>query len=179
MTEGEELEFLELSRIKNWRRVLSNFYEGDFEYNGLHYRSAEHAFQGRKIAIADEAKGELFALESGSEIALGDGEIARKNRKLVVLSHSQLIQWDTKKGDVLRGILRSKFSQVILARTVLLATKCAQLWHGARGIPNARQFELEEVRTYLNEQESEESLSDMDKMIADDVVTATTSSISR
>jgi hypothetical protein len=62
---------------------------------------------------------------------------------LVILSHSHLGEI---KGSILKGIMRSKFTQVKAARMVLLTTKDAQLWHGTRGILKALQVTLEEIR---------------------------------
>jgi len=136
----------------NWRKVLSNFYEGDFVYKGSCYRTAEHAFQGAKIGMVNSLKGKEFSKDSGTALGNGDGILARKHRKAVVLNTDQLKNWDNMKHNVMEDILLSKFSQVQHARTVLLATLDAELWHGARGIPNSRQFALERIRDQLNSQ---------------------------
>ena len=41
-------EYIELNKIKNFRRYLSNFHIYEFKYNGFSYRTIEHAFQGTK-----------------------------------------------------------------------------------------------------------------------------------
>ena len=133
----------------NWRKVLSNFYEGDFVYKGSCYRTAEHAFQGAKIGMVDSLKGKEFSKDSGSALGNGDGNLARKHRKAVVLNADQLRNWNDTKHEVMEDILMSKFSQVQHAKTVLLATLDAELWHGARGMPNSRQFALERIRERL------------------------------
>lgn len=76
--------------------------------------------------------------------------MARKNRKLVILGHEKLAEWNSIKSSVMEDILYAKFSQVNLARRVLLSTKHAVLLHGARG-PAQQQFELERVRSRLNQ----------------------------
>lgn len=144
--------FNELADIKNWRKVLSNFYDGEFELRGKRYRTAEHAFQGIKIGMVDAEKGSWFTLDSGHEIGRGDGEMARKNRKLILLDNHQISEWGRVMPSVLEEILYAKFHQVPLARQVLIATRDAELWHGSRGVPKARQFELERVREALLKQ---------------------------
>ena len=146
-----ELNYQELANIKNWRHVLSNFYEGVFEFNGLHYKTVEHAFQGCKISIANKEKGKQFALESNSSLANGNGASAQKNRKMVNLSEVQLAHWDNAKNKIMKDIMRAKFTQIDFAKTVLLATKNAQLWHGTRCIPKTRQLSLEQIRREIQE----------------------------
>jgi predicted NAD-dependent protein-ADP-ribosyltransferase YbiA (DUF1768 family) len=141
--------FSSLSQIQDWRRILSNFSVGEFEYNGSHYRTAEHAFQGTKITLADTFKAHTFCLESGSGLSHSDGENARKNRKLAVLDKDSQRKWDYMKQDVMDEILCAKFSQVLEAKRALLATGDSELWHGARGVPKARQFNLEKIRKAL------------------------------
>jgi len=45
--------------------------------------------------------------------------------------------------------LKAKFLVPGLAQDILQATDNAQLWHGTRGTPNARQFILEYVRSLI------------------------------
>jgi ribA/ribD-fused uncharacterized protein len=143
-------DYSELAHISHWRKVLSNFYVSPFIWRNRTWNSVEHAFQSSKIALVDSERAEWFNLESGHEIGKGDGNRARKNRKLVILEHEKLRTWNSIKSSIMEEILYAKFSQVALARTVLLATKNAVLLHGARG-PAQQQFELERVRSRLNQ----------------------------
>ena len=143
---GDVSAYHELASIPSWRRILSNFYEDEFVYEGFRYRSVEHAFQGQKIAMADGQKAYEFTMDSGSRLGLGTGLDARKARKMVVLSHEDIATWDKIKMIVMKEILYARFSTSALGRRVLLATGNAQLWHGARGIPKERQVWLEDVR---------------------------------
>jgi predicted NAD-dependent protein-ADP-ribosyltransferase YbiA (DUF1768 family) len=144
-------DFEELRQYSNWRKILSNFSCGHFEYAGSHYRTAEHAFQGKKIGLVDPTKGGTFALESNSRLSVGDGDLARKNRKMILLKERQLQQWDQIKEFVLEEILRAKFTQEETSKRILLATKDAELWHGARGVPKSRQLSLEKIRLELQQ----------------------------
>ena len=83
-------EYSELAKIKDWRKVLSNFHVSPFVFEGFTYNSIEHVFQSKKIGLVSPEKAFLFTLESGSEIGKGDGLMAQKNRKLVVLKQNDL-----------------------------------------------------------------------------------------
>ncbi|MBM2618517.1 NADAR family protein [Actinoplanes sp. LDG1-06] len=136
-----------LARVKHWRRMLSNFWPAEFTLGERTFRTVEHAFQAAKIALVDPASAERFALQSGNELARGDGLAARKQRKLVLLDAAQLRQWDQQKHAVMRDAMRAKFGAHEPLRAVLLATAPAHLWHGTgRGQPPTRIHDLEVIR---------------------------------
>jgi ribA/ribD-fused uncharacterized protein len=139
-----------LADVRHWRRMLSNFWPADFVLGDRTYRTVEHAFQAAKIATVDPAVAERFALESGSELARGDGAAARKHRKVALLDEEQLRRWDGSKHAVMRDAMRAKFGQHAPLRAVLLATRPAELWHGTgRGQPPTRIHDLETIRDGL------------------------------
>lgn len=138
-----------LSKIKDWRKILSNFYVSPFTWNGKTWNSVEHAFQGSKIALADPEKGEWFALESGHKIGQADGFEARKNRKLVLLGPNELKEWNRIKSGIMESILYEKYIQVPLAGRVMIETDVAELWHSPGRANPERQLEMENVREKL------------------------------
>lgn len=139
-----------LADVRHWRRMLSNFWPADFTLRERTYRTVEHAFQAAKIALVDPALAERFTLESGTELARGDGATARKHRKLVLLDDAQLRRWDGRKHAVMRDAMQAKFSRHEPLRAVLLATLPAQLWHGTgRGQSPGRIHDLESIRDAL------------------------------
>jgi ribA/ribD-fused uncharacterized protein len=141
--------YSELNKIKDWRKILSNFYVAPFTYDNKTWNTVEHAFQSKKIELVDKEKAYQFCLESKHEIGLGDGLIARKNRKLVLLNSDKIKEWDNIKSSIMEEIMYAKFSQNELPKKVLLGTLNAELWHaGAREKPS-RQYELENVRKRL------------------------------
>jgi predicted NAD-dependent protein-ADP-ribosyltransferase YbiA (DUF1768 family) len=142
---AQPLDYKDLNAIPHWRKILSNFYVCPFQWNNRTWNSVEHAFQACKIGMVDPEKGEWFTLESGHEIGKGDGLVARKNRKLIVLNSMQLYKWNQIKSEKMEEILYAKFSQVDLAQKVLKCTRNATLLHSTRG-PALRQVELENVR---------------------------------
>jgi ribA/ribD-fused uncharacterized protein len=139
-----------LAAVRSWRRMLSNFWPADFTLGQRTYRTVEHAFQAAKIALVEPSLAERFALESGTELARGDGATARKHRKLVLLDDAQLRRWDERKHAVMRDAMRAKFTRHEPLRAVLLATLSAELWHGTgRGQPPMRIDDLEAIRDAL------------------------------
>jgi ribA/ribD-fused uncharacterized protein len=141
----------ELNKIKDWRKILSNFYTHEFIYEDKTYNSVEHVFQAKKIEIVDKEKAYWFCKNSENEIGMGDGLIARKNRKLIILKPEELILWDDIKNEIMYEILLAKFTQIPIAKQVLLLTHDAILLHGAKGIPISRQIQLEKVRNELKD----------------------------
>lgn len=147
---AETARYAALGARPGWRRMLSNFWCADFTLGGRTWRTVEHYFQATKIALADEAAAFRFALESGSALARGDGAEARKQRKLVVLSPTQLAVWDASKHEAMRAAMYAKFSQNRELGLLLLATGAAELWHSAgRAQGPQRVFDLESVRADL------------------------------
>lgn len=141
--------YQKLSLIPNWRRMLSNFYVCPFEVEGFRWNTVEHMLHSYKISLGDAEKAYIFCLNSGSELSQGDGEVARNNRKLVILSNEQLKEWERIKDLVLHTALYAKFSQNEALKEALLSTGNAQLYHGAPRIPKLRQHVLERVRQDL------------------------------
>ena len=99
----------DLVKIKDWRKILSNFHIFPFIYEGNTYNTIEHAFQAKKITIVDNNKALLFTIDSGHEIGLGDGLIASKNRKICKLNKEQLQLWDNIKHDIMNKITIEKY----------------------------------------------------------------------
>ena len=144
-------EYKDLANIKDWRKILSNFYIYPFEYDGKRWNTAEHAFQSKKIEIVDKETSFLFSLDSNSDLSKGNGEVARKHRKIKLLSLSQQKEWNSIKHKVLYAILFEKFTQCEIARIVLTETKHSILTHSVRSHP-IRQYELEKVRELLSKE---------------------------
>lgn len=148
---SEPAQYAVLARVRDWRKMLSNFWVADFTVDGLSYRTVEHRFQAAKIALVAPPLARQFALESGSDLARGDGLAARKQRKMVMLDHAQLAAWDAVKHRVMQEAMLAKFSTHEALRAVLVATSPAELWHTAgRGVPPERILDLEAIRTQLS-----------------------------
>ena len=141
--------YQDLSQIKDWRKVLSNFHVCPFKYDGYTYNTIEHVFQGKKIELADKEKGLLFTVESGHAIGQGDGEVARKHRKLVKLAPELLYTWAIMRDKVMHDAAVAKYKVCTEAREVLKATNGAQLWHVVPRSKPVRFEHLEKIRDML------------------------------
>ena len=130
-------------------KFKSNFYVCEFTYENKTFNSVEHEFQSKKIELVDNEKAYWFCKNSRHMISIGDGLILRKNRKLVILNNDNLKNWNNKKHKVMEEILLAKFTQISIAKQVLLLTKNAILMHGTRGIPITRQYDLENIRNKI------------------------------
>jgi ribA/ribD-fused uncharacterized protein len=130
---NEEVEdatiYADLAKVKDWRRVLSNFHVCPFKYDGHTYNTIEHAFQAKKIALVNPQKALKFTVESGDALGQGDGDAARKNRKAEVLDTKTLATWNAMKSKVMYDASLAKYKACPEAAAVLLATQNAQLWH--------------------------------------------------
>lgn len=122
-------DYEELNKINNWRKILSNFYIEPFIYKDKTYNSVEHAFQAQKISLVDLETAYYFTLDSKHSIGLGDGVIARKNRKIVSLNKEQLKYWDSIKYNIMIDITKERIIQSENYRNVLNLTRNAELWH--------------------------------------------------
>lgn len=133
----------------NFRQILSNFHVAPFKYEGLTFNSIEHVFQAKKIALKDIKLAYRFTIESGDPIGLGDGAMAQKHRKLVVLNKDELECWDLLKDTVMFEAAFAKYSQNPDAASVLKATQDAQLWHIVMRKSPVRFKHLEEIRSKI------------------------------
>jgi len=139
--------YTELSKIKDWRKVLSNFHVSPFVFDGKTYNTIEHVFQSKKIALVDPIKADFFTLESGHEIGHGDGLVAQKHRKVVLLKKPDLDRWFQISGDVMERAAIAKFAQCPEAMNVLKLTGDAELWHIVSRKKPVRFFHLEKIRS--------------------------------
>lgn len=146
-------DYEELSKMKDWRKILSNFHLYPFQYKEYKYNSIEHAFQSQKIALVSPEKAYLFTIDSGDDIGKGDGSIARKNRKLQILDNEKLKEWNKIKNEIMYEIMLSKYKICSEAANVLKKTGQAELWHIiSRSKVHYRIIHLEIIREILNEE---------------------------
>lgn len=70
-----------------------------------------------------------FTVDSGDMIGRGNGTVARKNRKIVVLSGAELERWYVIQDKVMKATNLCKYNQCPEFKTVLELTLDAELWH--------------------------------------------------
>jgi ribA/ribD-fused uncharacterized protein len=95
---------------------LSNFYESSIWVGGERYPSVEHAYQAAKAG--DESTKRLIREADSPAVA-----------KRLGFSCQLPPDWDTRKVDIMRGLVREKFKNPLL-RPLLLATGDAMLIEG-------------------------------------------------
>ena len=128
--------FTELSKIKDWRRMLSNFDVAEFDWSGegvlpepfpakTRWNSIEHAFQGAKHWWKGHKKEALRFTLSG-DIGKGDGAEAQKNHKLV---NMDMAGWDDLSWKVMSSAAEAKYIQNPERMRMLKATTPAELFH--------------------------------------------------
>jgi predicted NAD-dependent protein-ADP-ribosyltransferase YbiA (DUF1768 family) len=161
--------YKELSKVKNWRKMLSNFYISPFKLDGEIFGSVEHYYQGNKFFFNNKNFYKKFTWNSNS-IFSRDSNIAKSVGGTSGKYKGKLIRPSNVKIDPnffdyqhkIFNVHLLKFSEIILIKSmfskftqnkelmnVLLNTGEAQLWHGTRGVKPARIYTLEKVRNCI------------------------------
>ena len=149
LREGDD--FSILKRVKDWRKVLSNFHYDPFEWDNREWSCIEEAFQAAKFGPENY---DLFqeAVRNRSENLEEDAGItSQKLRKWKILTGKQLIDWNGRSRKIMKEIAEAKFRQSDTGKQVLLATKDAKLLHYLpRSSVKYEHFKhLEEIRSAL------------------------------
>lgn len=143
---SKSTDYADLAKIKQWRQVLSNFHVCPFKFQGYTFNTIEHVFQAKKIELANPQKALWFTLESGHDIGKGDGGVAQKNRKLVMLDNSILSKWAMMRDNIMEMAAIEKYKTCKEARDVLIKTRKSQLWHIVSRSKPIRFAHLERIR---------------------------------
>ena len=139
--------YSELEEIPNWRRMLSTLWsEEPFVYGGATFTSTEHALMRDKfLSVGFKNVSWTFERESKTDIGLGNGLLARKNRKIKIMTQEQLEHWENIRRDRKKEIYRARYGKG-LCNKALLFTRSAQLWSRGPRIKPIRCTTLEEIR---------------------------------
>lgn len=138
-------EYEELSKIKNWRKMLSNFYESEFTLDNKRWLSVEHYYQGAKFKKENPEFYEQFSLDSGSDISKdpnlaksAGGKSGKSKGKLIRPSNIKMDKdffLDNRSSNEMKRAQREKYKQNEELKRMLLLTKDAKLTHFSRGSP--------------------------------------------
>lgn len=149
-------EFKELSKIKNWRKMLSNFYESEFTLDNKKWLSVEHYYQGSKFKKDNPDFYEKFSLDSGSDISKdpnlaksAGGKSGKSKGKILRPENIQIDKdffKDNRSSQEMKAAQREKYSQNEKLKEMLLLTKDAKLTHFSRGSPPIEFTETMELR---------------------------------
>ena len=188
-------EYQELGNIKDWRKMLSNFYPRPFVLDDETWNSVEHFFHAYKFR--DNKKPgknydfyKTFTLTSGSPWAI-EPVIAKQAGKAGRVSPTTGKVFDKKIGDVkipkevtinpdfyTKGLgvnvqtlgFLAKFAQNEDLKQVLLATNDAELWHYVgRGAPNQLWTNLMRVRDCIRKYDDVYDLKEISKFSGETV----------
>ena len=158
----EDGNFEELSKIKDWRKKLSNFWIAPFRLDGKRWASVEHYYQGSKFKGTPEFYNQ-FSLDSGSELSkdpvlakAAGGKTGKFNGKLIrpkgIVIDSDFFEGKTgelyRRSDLeMNRAQDSKFIQNGDLTHLLKLTKNAQLVHYQRGEPSVIFYNLMSLRS--------------------------------
>ena len=153
-------EFTELSKIPNWRKVLSNFHYDPFVWKNRKWTCIEEAYQASKFGEENiDSFQKVFklkldnVLKNGCNIEIEAGKVAQSLRKWKILTNDEMNNWIKKSRKTMTyiSISKSKYSKIF--RNVLILTKDAKLVHNViqRGKPSTKDhfIHLEIIRTNL------------------------------
>jgi predicted NAD-dependent protein-ADP-ribosyltransferase YbiA (DUF1768 family) len=179
----------ELSKIKDWRKMLSNFYISPFILDNNEWNSVEHFFHAVKFRD-NKASGlnydfyKTFTLNSGSPWSL-DPIASKQAGKAGRISETTGKVYDKKIGGIkipkdvkirddfyskkidrkLQNLaFLAKFTQNEDLKHMLLLTKDAELWHYVgRGKPNQLWTNLMKVRECIRKYDNQYDLKEISK----------------
>jgi len=153
-------EYIEVNKIKDWRKQLSNFWKKEFELDGHKWQSVEHYYQANKFKNGNPDFYLTFTLDSDTELskdpamAKAAGSKTGKYNKEVVRDKSIKIDEDFfetgRDKEVMNAAQHAKFTQNEELRDLLIATKNARLMHFNRGNPPMEFTYLMELRKGVN-----------------------------
>jgi len=135
-------DFAELARIKDWRKKLSNLWDGNIiELDGKKWQSVEHYYQGSKFKKNNYEYYKQFSLDSGSELSK-DATLAKsagsktgkhKGKQFRDLKIKMDPDFEKIKDKELVEAQTAKFNQNPELKKMLTKTRNARLVHYSRG----------------------------------------------
>ena len=148
-------EYEELSKIKDWRKMLSNFYKSEFTLDNKKWLSVEHYYQGSKFKKNNPEFYEKFSLDSGSDIskdpnmAKSAGGKSGKSKGVLLRPKNIIIDDDffkSRSSKEMKLAQQAKYDQNDKLKKMLLLTNDAKLTHFSRGSPPITFTETMEIR---------------------------------
>ena len=137
------MKFSNLASMKNWRKTLSNFYEGKFKLDNMNWLSVEHFYHASKFKKSNPNFYKLFSLDSKSDISKlpamakgAGGKTGKFKGKQIRPKNIKIDEDFFSSGENEKAMYRgqmAKYKQNKEANDVLLETKDAKLQHFLRG----------------------------------------------
>jgi predicted NAD-dependent protein-ADP-ribosyltransferase YbiA (DUF1768 family) len=144
--------YIDLAKIPQWRKKLSNFWPSEFKLDGHRWLSVEHYYQGSKYKKNNKDFYIKFSLDSKDSAIAQDPALAKaaggKSGKFKgELVRPKDVKMDsdffapqqgskyTRAEQEMESAMRAKFTQNADLKELLIATKKAKLEHITRGKP--------------------------------------------
>ena len=156
----KENQYNELSKIKDWRRQLSNMHTKTFTCDGKSWASVEHYYQAQKFIKNHPDFAHNFSLDSGSafskdpNMAKAAGEKNGKYKGTQLRPKTIMVDEDfveNKISEAIENAMYCKFSQHQDQRKLLLATQRAKLNHYVKGQPPQTAYALMRIRKRIKD----------------------------
>jgi predicted NAD-dependent protein-ADP-ribosyltransferase YbiA (DUF1768 family) len=156
----EVMKFAELDNIKDWRKILSNFYESVFELDGMRWLSVENYYHASKFKKNNPSFYKLFSLNSKSDISkdprmakaaggkTGKYKGVQIRPKKIMMDDDFFTSKENEKAMYTAQL--AKYRQNELAKKTLLATKDAKLQHFVRGNQPIVFYDIMKIRKILS-----------------------------
>jgi len=158
--------YIDLARIPQWRKKLSNFWQSEFKLDGHRWLSVEHYYQGSKFKKNNKDFYIKFSLDSKDSAIAQDPALAKaaggksgKFKGELVRPKDVKIDSDffgpqqgskyTRAEQEMESAMRAKFTQNADLKELLIATKKAKLEHVKQGKPATVFNEMMRVRREL------------------------------
>lgn len=97
---------------------MSNFYPCQIEYEGLVYPSVENAYQAAKVNNPEDRK-KFINITPGKSKKLGNQVLHWQNLREQLDKCEGYLDWHLKKLDVMEKLLRIKFKDQVLAKSLV------------------------------------------------------------
>jgi predicted NAD-dependent protein-ADP-ribosyltransferase YbiA (DUF1768 family) len=143
-TLGEDDDFTLLSKIVDWRKMLSNFWEESFFLDGFEWLSVEHYYHAMKTD--DKCIRYTFTLDSNTHMSKS-ALAAKKAGGMKFMT--QKPDFHLMREDVMVRAQKAKFEQNDYLGHALLVTWDAQLNHFSRGSPPISFDGLMDIRDHI------------------------------
>ena len=141
--------------LKKNKNFLSTFSTFDvsccFEYNGLKFKTVQHALQYMKYSLQKLNSSDMFSLKSNSALSKRSARRANRIGLRLPMSSEQKKTWNAMEDILIAEITEEKYAQNAhtLFAQLLCATENKELWCIEQNNFKKRAFYLEHIRERL------------------------------
>ena len=148
------VKYVDLAKIKSWRRKLSNFWPAPFKLDGRRWASVEHYYQASKFKKSNPTFYASFSLDSGSDLSKDPLKAKKAGGKTKTPLRPSAVTIDSDFFDgahekAMFDAQKAKFTQNPDMTDLLIKTGNAILNHFSRGQPPIMFKHLMNIRASL------------------------------